>query len=105
LWKIGSCPARPTDVVDPGLAAEPTCGGALGATLDRLRPDDALVAPGADPAKSVKLFDLVNRQTSRPASCASSVTDSTKYAHGGVLVPSEHHIADVRSWTADAIAD
>jgi len=25
------------------------------------------------------------------------------YAKGGVLVPSEHHIADFQNWAADAI--
>ncbi len=64
-----------------------------------------VVASGADLEKSVKLFDLVNRQDFEACELCQSATDSQKYEHGGVLVPSEHHIAEFQNWTADAIAD
>ena len=64
-----------------------------------------VVASGADLEKSVKLFDLVNRQDFEACELCQSATDSRKYEHGGVLVPSEHHIAEFQNWTADAIAD
>jgi Rieske 2Fe-2S family protein len=64
-----------------------------------------VVASGADLDKSVKLFDLVNRQDFEACELCQSATDSKKYAHGGVLVPSEHHIAEFQNWTASAIAD
>jgi Rieske 2Fe-2S family protein len=63
-----------------------------------------VVASGVDLTKSVKLFDLVNRQDFEACELCQSVTDSRKYAHGGVLVPSEHHIADFQNWATEAIA-
>jgi Rieske 2Fe-2S family protein len=64
-----------------------------------------VIASGADLEKSVKLFDLVNRQDFEACELCQSVTKSKKYAHGGVLVPSEHHIADFQTWATNAIAD
>ena len=64
-----------------------------------------VVAAGVDLEKSVRLFDLVNRQDFEACELCQSVTDSKKYAQGGVLVPSEHHIAEFQNWTARAIAD
>jgi Rieske 2Fe-2S family protein len=64
-----------------------------------------VVASGTDLEKSVKLFDLVNQQDFEACELCQSVTDSKKYKQGGVLVPSEHHIAEFQTWTADAIAD
>ncbi|HEX8488300.1 MAG TPA: aromatic ring-hydroxylating dioxygenase subunit alpha [Propionibacteriaceae bacterium] len=64
-----------------------------------------VVASGADLDKSVTLFDLVNRQDFEACELCQSATDSKKYAQGGVLVPSEHHIAEFQSWTVSAIAD
>jgi Rieske 2Fe-2S family protein len=63
-----------------------------------------VVASGVDLTKSVKLFDLVNRQDFEACELCQSATDSKMYAHGGVLVPSEHHIADFQNWATDAIA-
>jgi Rieske 2Fe-2S family protein len=63
-----------------------------------------VVASGVDLTKSVKLFDLVNRQDFEACELCQSATDSRMYAHGGVLVPSEHHIADFQNWATDAIA-
>jgi Rieske 2Fe-2S family protein len=64
-----------------------------------------VIASGVDLEKSVKLFDLVNRQDFEACELCQSVTHSKKYAHGGVLVPSEHHIADFQIWATNAIAD
>ena len=64
-----------------------------------------VVEAGTDLEKSVQLFDLVNRQDFDACELCQSVTHSKKYAQGGVLVPSEHHIADFQNWTASAIAD
>ncbi len=63
-----------------------------------------VVESGVDLEKSIKLFDLVNRQDFEACELCQSVTNSKKYEHGGVLVPSEHHIADFQNWTASAIA-
>jgi len=64
-----------------------------------------VIASGADLEKSVTLFDLVNRQDFEACELCQSVTDSKKYQHGGVLVPSEHHIAEFQNWATAAIAD
>lgn len=62
-----------------------------------------VVASGVDLEKSITLFDLVNRQDFHACELCQSATTSRKYAHGGVLVPSEHHIAEFQNWTAAAI--
>jgi Rieske 2Fe-2S family protein len=64
-----------------------------------------VVASGVDLEKSIKLFDVVNQQDFEACELCQSVTDSKKYKHGGVLVPSEHHIAEFQNWTAEAIAN
>ena len=63
-----------------------------------------VVASGADLTKSVELFDLVNRQDFEACEMCQAATDSKKYADGGVLTPSEHHIADFQSWATATIA-
>ena len=64
-----------------------------------------VVESGVDLEKSVKLFDLVNQQDFEACELCQSVTDSKKYRDGGVLVPSEHHIAGFQNWATEAIAD
>lgn len=64
-----------------------------------------VVESGVDLEKSVKLFDLVNQQDFEACELCQSVTDSKKYRDGGVLVPSEHHIAGFQNWATQAIAD
>ena len=64
-----------------------------------------VVASGVDLEKSIKLFDLVNQQDFVACELCQAATDSKKYADGGVLVPSEHHIAEFQHWAAGAIAD
>jgi Rieske 2Fe-2S family protein len=63
-----------------------------------------VVASGVDLTKSVRLFDLVNRQDFEACELCQAATDSKMYAHGGVLVPSEHHIAEFQNWATNAIA-
>jgi Rieske 2Fe-2S family protein len=43
---------------------------------------------------SVELFDQVNRQDFDACERTQLGMSSRAYRHGGVLVPSEHHIAD-----------
>ena len=62
-----------------------------------------VVASGADISKSVELFDLVNRQDFEACELCQQATDSQVYAEGGVLVPSEHHIAEFQSWVTEAV--
>ena len=64
-----------------------------------------VVESGVDLDKSIKLFDLVNQQDFEACELCQSATNSTKYERGGVLVPSEHHIADFQTWATAAIAD
>lgn len=64
-----------------------------------------VVESGVDLEKSVKLFDLVNQQDFEACELCQSVTNSKKYRQGGVLVPSEHHIAGFQNWATEAIAD
>ncbi|MBB2987216.1 aromatic ring-hydroxylating oxygenase subunit alpha [Terracoccus luteus] len=64
-----------------------------------------VVASGVDLEKSVRLFDLVNQQDFDACELCQAATDSSKYADGGVLVPSEHHIAEFQAWATEAAAD
>ncbi len=64
-----------------------------------------VIASDVDLSKSIELFDRVNRQDFEACELCQAATDSKVYAKGGVLVPSEHHIADFQNWAADAITD
>jgi Rieske 2Fe-2S family protein len=56
---------------------------------------DAEVAQsGEDLSRSVELFDRVNRQDFAACERTQPSMSSRAYRHGGVLVPSEHHIAE-----------
>ena len=57
-----------------------------------------VVDSGADLDASVKLFDLVNRQDFEACERCQPAMSSRVYAGGGVLVPSEHHIALFHEW-------
>jgi Rieske 2Fe-2S family protein len=59
-----------------------------------------VVDGGADLSPSVELFDRVNQQDFEACErCQLSMT-SRMYAEGGVLVPSEHHLAAFHAWVA-----
>ncbi|GLW32822.1 aromatic ring-hydroxylating oxygenase subunit alpha [Actinoplanes regularis] len=65
------------------------------------RPD--VVAGGADLDPSVELFDRVNRQDFDACERCQPGMSSRAYADGGVLVPSEHHIAGFHQWVRDRL--
>jgi len=62
-----------------------------------------VVASGRDLSTSVELFDRVNRQDFEACERCQQATDSQAYADGGVLVPSEHHIAEFQAWATAAV--
>jgi Rieske 2Fe-2S family protein len=57
-----------------------------------------VVASGQDLSRSVELFDRVNRQDFDACEACQPSMSSRAYREGGVLVPSEHHIADFHAW-------
>ncbi|KUL42212.1 aromatic ring-hydroxylating oxygenase subunit alpha [Actinoplanes awajinensis] len=65
------------------------------------RPD--VVESGADLDPSVELFDRVNRQDFDACERCQPGMSSRAYAEGGVLVPSEHHIATFHDWVRDRL--
>jgi Rieske 2Fe-2S family protein len=65
------------------------------------RPD--VIGSGADLDPSVELFDRVNRQDFDACERCQPGMSSRAYADGGVLVPSEHHIAGFHQWVRDRL--
>jgi len=57
-----------------------------------------VVQSGADLNSSVELFDRVNRQDFEACEVTQPGMSSKAYRDGGVLVPSEHHIAEFHEW-------
>ncbi|MGW0087336.1 aromatic ring-hydroxylating oxygenase subunit alpha [Streptomyces sp. NPDC003393] len=57
-----------------------------------------VVESGQDTARSVELFDRVNRQDFDACERTQPGMGSRAYARGGVLVPSEHHIGAFHTW-------
>jgi len=57
-----------------------------------------IVASGQDVSQSVELFDRVNRQDFAACERTQPSMASRAYRDGGVLVPSEHHIAGFHDW-------
>ncbi len=57
-----------------------------------------VVHSGKDLDRSVELFDRVNRQDFDACARCQPAMSSRVYADGGVLVPSEHHIAGFHDW-------
>jgi len=57
-----------------------------------------VVEAGADLSASVELFDRVNRQDFEACERCQPAMSSRLYRDGGVLVPSEHHIAGFHDW-------
>jgi len=66
--------------------------------------DPGAVASDRDIAKSVELFDRVNRQDFAACERTQPYMTSRAYRDGGVVVPSEHHIASFRSWVRDLLS-
>jgi glycine betaine catabolism A len=63
-----------------------------------------VVESGVDVAKSVELFDRVNRQDFEACELTQPSMSSRMYANGGVLVPSEHHIGAFHEWVQARLA-
>jgi Rieske 2Fe-2S family protein len=66
--------------------------------------DAAVVGSGRDVSRSVELFDRVNRQDFAASERTQPSMNSRAYRDGGVLVPSEHHIADFHAWVRDRLS-
>ncbi|MEW2529675.1 aromatic ring-hydroxylating dioxygenase subunit alpha [Streptomyces sp. NPDC047071] len=63
-----------------------------------------VVARGADLSKSVELFHRVNEQDFAACERTQPAMSSRAYRHGGVLVPTEHHIGEFHAWVTRRIA-
>jgi Rieske 2Fe-2S family protein len=62
-----------------------------------------VVQSGKDVSHSVELFHRVNQQDFDACERCQLATNSRVYADGGVLVPSEHHIAEFHTWVSDSL--
>jgi Rieske 2Fe-2S family protein len=65
------------------------------------RPDT--LAAGNDISRSVELFHRVNQQDFEACERCQPNMSSRLYRHGGVLVPSEHHIGTFHEWVQQRI--
>jgi glycine betaine catabolism A len=65
--------------------------------------DAAVVDSQEDISNSVELFDRVNRQDFAACELTQLSMGSRAYRDGGVLVPSEHHIAQFHDWVTAQI--
>ncbi|ONI72751.1 2Fe-2S ferredoxin [Actinosynnema sp. ALI-1.44] len=63
-----------------------------------------VVAAGKDVSRSVELFHRVNQQDFDACERCQPAMSSRAYANGGVLVPSEHHIAAFHEWLTAKLA-
>jgi Rieske 2Fe-2S family protein len=63
-----------------------------------------VVESGRDVTASVELFHRVNEQDFEACERTQPAMSSKLYAGGGVLVPSEHHIADFHEWVTSKIS-
>ncbi|AXK35641.1 aromatic ring-hydroxylating dioxygenase subunit alpha [Streptomyces armeniacus] len=60
-----------------------------------------VVAEGRDLSRSVELFHRVNEQDFAACERCHVMMGSRAYRHGGVLVPSEHHIGEFHAWVRE----
>jgi Rieske 2Fe-2S family protein len=67
--------------------------------------EPGLLATDPDLTRSVELFDRVNRQDFQACERCQPGTGSRLYADGGVLVPAEHHIAELGRWIHSVLGD
>jgi phenylpropionate dioxygenase-like ring-hydroxylating dioxygenase large terminal subunit len=63
-----------------------------------------VIASGADLSPSVELFHRVNQQDFAACEQCQPAMASRAYDAGGVLVPSEHHLAGFHSWVRSRLA-
>jgi len=64
-----------------------------------------VVASGQDVSASVELFHRVNEQDFAACERCQPSMSSRVYSNGGVLVPSEHHIAMFHQWLGGMLAE
>ena len=62
-----------------------------------------VVAQGRDVSRSVELFHRVNEQDFAACERTQPAMSSRAYRNGGVLVPSEHHIAEFHEWVVSRL--
>jgi phenylpropionate dioxygenase-like ring-hydroxylating dioxygenase large terminal subunit len=62
------------------------------------------VATGKDVTRSVELFHRVNQQDFDACERCQPAMSSRVYARGGVLVPTEHHIAAFHEWVTSRLS-
>ena len=62
-----------------------------------------VVEQGRDVSRSVELFHRVNEQDFDACERTQPAMSSRAYRNGGVLVPSEHHIAEFHEWVVSRI--
>ena len=63
-----------------------------------------VVAQGRDVSRSVELFHRVNEQDFEACERTQPAMSSRAYRNGGVLVPSEHHIAEFHEWVVSRLS-
>ena len=64
-----------------------------------------VVESGVDVGASVELFHRVNVQDFNACERCQPTMSSRVYAHGGVLVPSEHHIGEFHEWVRSMVSE
>ena len=64
-----------------------------------------MVESGKDVTASVELFHRVNMQDFDACERCQPGMASKVYSHGGVLVPSEHHIRAFHDWVESKVGD
>ena len=64
-----------------------------------------IVKSGKDLTSSVELFHRVNQQDFDACERCQPGMSSKVYAHGGVLVPGEHHIGAFHDWVTAQVGD
>jgi Rieske 2Fe-2S family protein len=67
--------------------------------------DPGVVAAGQDLSASVELFHRVNQQDFDACERCQPSMSSRGYAGGGVLVPSEHHLAGFHDWVRETVGN
>jgi Rieske 2Fe-2S family protein len=62
-----------------------------------------VISSGRDVSRSVELFHRVNEQDFDACERCQPAMSSRAYASGGVLVPTEHHIAEFHDWIRQTV--
>jgi Rieske 2Fe-2S family protein len=64
-----------------------------------------VVASGRDLSRSVELFHRVNQQDFEACERTQPAMSSRAYRNGGVLVPTEHHLAEFQEWVVSRLGE